>query len=66
VDVSQGRGLSGIDQIIKNPEEFAANRGGAKAMPAGAGAGAGGKFCGSCGTPLAGPAKFCGNCGKAL
>jgi len=64
VEVSQGRGLSGIDQIIKNPEEFAANRGGAKAMPS-AGAGAGGKFCSNCGT-AAGAAKFCGNCGTAL
>lgn len=51
---------SSIDKIIKNPEEFASNRGQAAASAAAA---SGGGFCGNCGAARVGSAKFCGNCG---
>jgi len=55
---------SRIDQIIKNPDEFMANRGGAGGPVSGGASGGG--FCGSCGTARVGAAKFCGNCGKSF
>jgi len=65
--ISDGKGLSGIDSIIKNPEVFAANRGGAQpSAPSGSSSSGGGGFCGNCGTARVGAAKFCGNCGNAF
>jgi len=61
--VAPGRGLSGLDQIIKNPEEVAANRGGGAKPSA---APSRGKYCGGCGAGVNAPSKFCGNCGAAL
>jgi len=62
VEVSQGKGLSGIDQIIKNPEELAANRGASAPK-----VGGGGAFCSRCGNKrLDAAAKFCAGCGTPL
>jgi len=63
-----------IDTIIRNPEEFAAQRGpggsvsaARGAAPAAPAAAAGAGFCANCGAakPSAG-AKFCGSCGNKL
>jgi len=52
---------SGIDKIIRNPEEFAAQKGAAAANQ-----NQGPGFCGNCGAKRVSSAKFCGGCGQAL
>jgi len=54
---NSGHSLSGIDKIVKNPEQFQTNRGGQHGDQSGS------KFCASCGAERQGAAKFCGGCG---